>query len=160
VSFDGNASEGAQYLDGVIGRMADDGFKPLTIAFKDYTLADYIPLQQEYFNFESEESRNILESGLCHVASFSFSDELRKDARTILDKLRASDTNVRILSGDHKNCVIRVLRDLGITGEEENPNVMSNEELSNVMQDMFTVAKDGDREFLDFKDIEKEQEFK
>lgn len=87
VSFEGSENEGSEYLDNVIGRMADIGYKPLTIAFKDYDLADFEPLQQKYFNFESDESRNVLESGLCHVASFSFQDEIRSDAAVIVRKL-------------------------------------------------------------------------
>lgn len=87
VEFQGAESEGRTYQENVISRMADEGFKPLTIAYKDFSMEEFEPLQQQFFNFETEESRQSLESGLCHVASFSFADELRADANVIVNKL-------------------------------------------------------------------------
>jgi len=43
---------------------------------------------------------------------------MREGVKDIIKKLTATDCNVRILSGDHKECVLKVLHDLDLLSAE------------------------------------------
>jgi len=87
IEFEGHGREGKEYLEKVVSHMASDGYSPICICYKDISVEDFQPLAEQYFNFESDESRAHLESNLCLVATFSFSDSLREDAKEIVGKL-------------------------------------------------------------------------
>lgn len=74
IEFEGHGQEGKDYLEKVVTHMATSAYKPLSFCYKDISMEEFEPLKQQYFNFESEESRQHLESGLCLVATFSFKD--------------------------------------------------------------------------------------
>ena len=54
--------------------IAKEGLKPLCLCYKDMDAGTFKELKKKYGNFESDESRKQLESGLCLVAAFGFSD--------------------------------------------------------------------------------------
>lgn len=64
--------------------MAKEGLKPLIICYKDIEADKFKEFKKVYGNFESEESRKLLESSLCLVAAFGFADELRDGVREII----------------------------------------------------------------------------
>ena len=65
-------------------------------------------MKNELQNFETEESREKIENDLTMVASFGLSDPLREDIVESILALSEGKTNVRIVSGDHKQSVLAV----------------------------------------------------
>jgi magnesium-transporting ATPase (P-type) len=114
-------------------------------------------LKKKHDNFESEESRAALESGLCLVATFGFADEMRPGVKEVVNKLYNTDCFVRVLSGDHKDCVLKALNDLGLEPNEE--LVISGEELKQRMENMFVEKYENDNTVLYFADQQKKIEF-
>lgn len=77
IEFEGSEDQGTDYLEKVASKIASQGYKPLTVAFKDISIEDFEKLQYNFGNFESEESRTHLETNLQLVATFGFQDVLR-----------------------------------------------------------------------------------
>jgi len=65
-------------------------------------------MKLQYQNFETEQSRQYIESNLCMIASVGLSDPLREDIVDSIPALSEGKTNVRIVSGDHKASVMAV----------------------------------------------------
>jgi len=65
-------------------------------------------MKLQYQNFETEQSRQYIESNLCMIASVGLSDPLREDIVDSILALSEGKTNVRIVSGDHKASVMAV----------------------------------------------------
>lgn len=85
-------------------------------------------------NFESEESRAVLESDLTLVASIGLKDDLREGVVESVKKLWDANTNVRIVSGDHRESAIATARDLGLFQHDNvDDNVISGAELKEIL---------------------------
>ena len=65
-------------------------------------------MKNELQNFETEESREKIENDLTMIASLGLSDPLREDIVDSILALSEGKTNVRIVSGDHKQSVLAV----------------------------------------------------
>ena len=65
-------------------------------------------MKNELQNFETEESREKIENDLTMIASLGISDPLREDIVDSILALSEGKTNVRIVSGDHKQSVLAV----------------------------------------------------
>mmetsp|Transcript_29300 Transcript_29300/g.21211 ORF Transcript_29300/g.21211 Transcript_29300/m.21211 type:complete len:284 (+) Transcript_29300:2050-2901(+) len=76
-----------------------------------------------------------LESNMTFLAAFGLADPLREETKETIKALEG--TNVRILSGDHKETVIKVAGELEII-DINNPdaNIMSGEELRKICRDI------------------------
>lgn len=74
-------------------------------------------MKKDNFNFETEEGRAALESGLTLLVSFGFGDPIRPRASDASEKLYEGNTNTRIISGDHKDTVLAVARHFKIIDE-------------------------------------------
>lgn len=111
IEFDGTAKQGQNYLDRVVSdQIARSGNKALTFAYKVITLGEFMQMKKDNFDFETEEGRAALESGLTLLATFGFTDEIRAGAFDAISKLYNGNTNTRIVSGDHRDTVIAVAR--------------------------------------------------
>lgn len=66
-------------VDTVANEIAKTGMKPLSIAYRDFNQEEFEQLKADNGNFESEESRQAIESSLIHVATVGLIDELRQD---------------------------------------------------------------------------------
>jgi magnesium-transporting ATPase (P-type) len=66
------------HLEDVVSKaIAKTGMKPLSIAYRDFPTADFEDLKASNGNFETEESRKVIEEDLTLVATFGFVDALR-----------------------------------------------------------------------------------
>ena len=81
-------------------------------------------------DFEQDENRQILQSDLCYIATAGLSDPLREDVDKTLEDLNNAGTNVRLLSGDHKNAVLATAVNLCMKESiEDVDDVMDGDEL-------------------------------
>lgn len=133
--FNGEGTDGEDLLAGTVSHMAQGGVtsedgnlptsvKPFVYAYKMMDLNEFLALK-EANNFEDEQSKLSLESNLTLVAAFGLEDPLRAETIRTVEELKGS-TNVRILSGDHRETVVKVASELGIIdGTNPEENVMS-----------------------------------
>lgn len=122
-SFDGAGQQGAHYINETVVKeiiigsspatvdnreSVNDptGLKALTFAYIDIGTQDFESLKMQYGNFESEESRRVIEQNLTMIATVGLSDPLREGINDAINKLRDGGTNVRIFSGDSKMAVM------------------------------------------------------
>lgn len=84
------------------------GLKAITIAYRDFTREEFEGMKLQYNNFEDEQSRQYIENNLTMIASLGLSDPLREDIVDSILQLSEGKTNVRIVSGDHKQSVMAV----------------------------------------------------
>jgi magnesium-transporting ATPase (P-type) len=86
------------------------------------------------------------------MATFGFEDELRENVAKIVNDLYEGGTNTRIISGDHKEVVTHIARQLKIV--EADGEVISGEDLYAEIHDLFTEYQDADsgETSLRFKD--------
>lgn len=120
-----------------MSKIARQGLKPLTIAYKDIAVENFEDLQSTFGNFESAESHDHLNSGLCLVATFGFEDAIRSGVKETIDKLRQTNTITRVISGDHKDTVIYTLNELNLIERDQIECVISGKELSERMEGIF-----------------------
>lgn len=79
-----------------------NGLKSLTIAYRDFNVDDFQGLLDSNNNFEDEASRYLVESDLTLIASVGLDDPMREMIDDAFEKLNEGNTNVRVVSGDHK----------------------------------------------------------
>jgi len=173
--FNGQGSDGAVYLEKVENELilADEndedaemhsGFKPLTIAYRDFNKADFEGMKNANFNFEAEDSRAIVESDLTLISSLSLQDPLRDDIDYAIEQLHASKTNVRIISGDHKMNVMCTAKRLGFTNDlYDDTIVMSSDDLLAQLEDLMIEVEDteeGRGKTFAFRNKESKSRFK
>ena len=94
--------------------IAKKGMKSVAIAYKDVDADEFAQLKADNGNFESEETRVALEEGLTLVAIAGLTDPLRKDIRKTIKKIMDANTNVRIISGDHKWSALATAIEIGL----------------------------------------------
>lgn len=74
------------------------------------------------------------------LATFGFEDQLREGIVEVIDELYKGGTNTRIISGDHKDVVTHIAKQLGIADLDENgryQGIISAEDLRNSIKDLF-----------------------
>lgn len=59
--FLGNDYQGQDHLENVVSNIAKQGFKPLTLAYRDIDVYSFEQLVEQFGNFESPEGRERLE---------------------------------------------------------------------------------------------------
>lgn len=96
------------------------GLKALTFGYRDFNLEDFESLKKANNNFEDEETRSLIESQLTLLASVGLSDPLREGIDEAIEKLVEGRTNVRLVSGDHKESVINAAMQIRLVEDEEN----------------------------------------
>lgn len=173
--FNGQGSDGAAYLEKVENELilADEndedaemhsGFKPLTIAYRDFNKADFEGMKNANFNFENEDSRAIVESDLTLVSSLSLQDPLRDDIDHAIEQLHNSKTNVRIISGDHKMNVMCTAKRLGFTDDLYDDTIcMPADDLLAQLEDLMIEVEDteeGRGKTFTFRNKESKSRFK
>ena len=103
------------------------GLKAISIAQKFVDLADFNPDSR---SFEDPEARESLESDLCYIATLGMSDPLRDNVGETIEAMNSTQTNVRLLSGDHKLAVLATAVQLEMKESiEDQSDVMSGEDL-------------------------------
>lgn len=100
------------YMDSQV-KGAPTGLKPLTIAYRDFYADEFLATKRSEHNFESEESRTIIENDLTLIATFGLEDPMREGISEALEQLQQS-TNVRIVSGDHMMAVQSAAIQMGL----------------------------------------------
>ena len=86
--FDGEGSNGAEHLEQVVSNaIARNSMKPLTIAYRDFAKEEFDELMATNENFETEESRKVIESQLTLVATVGLEDPLREGVQEAYMKL-------------------------------------------------------------------------
>lgn len=132
--FGGEGNEGDNLLADVISEIAQKGEKPFVYAHKQIDINQF-KILKEASNFDDVQSRLTLEANMTFLAAFGLNDPLREEAKETIRAL--TDTNVRILSGDHKQTVIKVAGELEIIDmNEPDLNVLSGEEMRNICQNL------------------------
>ena len=96
------------------------GLKALTFGYRDFNLDEFEAMKKANNNFEEEESRSMIESQLTLLASVGLSDPLREGIDEAIEKLVEGRTNVRLVSGDHKESVINAAMQIRLVEDEEN----------------------------------------
>lgn len=125
--FNGDGIDGEDFLAGTITQFAQGGVhydehapettltsvKPFVYAYKMMDISQFEALK-EANNFEDEQSRMSLESNLTFVAAFGLEDPIREESVPTIEELQRGNSNIRMLSGDHRETVAKVCSDLNI----------------------------------------------
>ena len=128
--FDGEGADGSNHLESIVSEtIAKKGQKPLTIAYRDFNQDEFNDLYASSDRFETAEGRARLENQLTLVATVGLIDPLRDGVVDSINSLYESGTNVRIISGDHKESALRTAREIGIVDEGDEKFVISGPEL-------------------------------
>lgn len=93
------------------------GLKSITFAYRDFDRTDFETKLQQYNNFENEEDRPVIESGLTLLATVGLSDTLREGIDEAIEKLQRGGTNIRLFSGDHKASVMSTATQLDLCSD-------------------------------------------
>lgn len=132
--FGGDGTEGDNLLADVICEIAQKGEKPFVYAHKQMDINQFNQLKAAS-NFDDEQSRMSLESNMTFLSAFGLSDPLRAETVETVNKL--ADANVRVLSGDHRQTVIKVTAEFGkLDINDPDNHVMSGQELRNICQNL------------------------
>ena len=129
-------------LDEIVSTsIAKSSMKPLSIAYKDISVADFEALKEQFGHFETEDSRRDLESGLTLLATIGLEDQLRPGVKTAIGKLVQANTNVRIVSGDHKDSAMNVAIDVGLIVDKNatDDNIIKGSDLKDKLSDLMTL---------------------
>lgn len=115
-----------RFLDHKVNTLAEEGLKMLLYAYKDMTMQEYEWEASRNGNFETEQSREVLEKGLILLSLFGLDDPIREEVMSEFEKLKCElkdieeeemvfpETTLRILSGDHKETVLSVAKQCGL----------------------------------------------
>jgi P-type E1-E2 ATPase len=86
----------------------------LSYAYRDFELEEFQKLMYKYGGFWNEAHRHVIESSLIFAATFWLSDPLRENVEQVIYDMWEAGTNTRILSGDHKETVLKAALKVGI----------------------------------------------
>ena len=115
------------------------GLKAITFATKVMNARDF----QKGTDWEDENNRGMLESGLTYIATLGLSDPMRENVAESIEKLNATRTNVRILSGDHKLAVISTALTLGMKEDaQDDDDVMEGRALLELLKQNMQETED------------------
>ena len=141
--FMGAAHDGEGYQEDVVRQLTSERLKPLTIAYKDMGLDDFLALYESNEKFETEETRANLENDLTLVATVGLVDELREEVTDAILRLNEASTNLRIVSGDHRDVVIQTAVELQMLGNETDTEfVHSSDELLENLKELMVEKED------------------
>ena len=161
--FEGNGEHGNNHLDSVVSEsIAKKGQKPVTFAYRDFSNDEFTQLYNNSNKFETEQSRQQIESQLTLVATIGLIDPLRDGVVESINKLYESRTNTRILSGDHKESALRTAIDIGIAEENDESGVMSGQELRGKLSELLVETRNGEEGGFtyEFRSKDAEKHFK
>jgi len=118
--------------------------KPLAIAYKDMDAEQFKELKASNNNFEDEDTRQILEDELTLVAVVGLNDPLRDNITKTIKKIMEANTNVRIISGDHKWSALQTAYQIGLIPDEQNAedSIISGEELKRKLTEIMIKSVD------------------
>ena len=122
--------------------IASLGQKPITFAYRDFNQDEFDNLYNTHQKFETEESRFHIESQLTLVATIGLIDPLRDGCIEAINNLYDAGTNTRILSGDHKESVLKTARDIGIADSNNEDGVISGEKIRSDLMPLLDKVKD------------------
>jgi magnesium-transporting ATPase (P-type) len=121
--------------------------KPLTIAYRDFAKEEFDELMATNENFETEESRKVIESQLTLVATFGLEDPLREGVQEAYMKLFQANANVRILSGDHRDAAVAAAVSVGILQSlDQDEGVVNSEDLQAALDELLIEVDETERE--------------
>ena len=153
--------------DTIQNKIAKSQMKPLVIAYRDYeNIEEFEEMKRTYNNFESEESRAVLEQGLTFVAAVGLDDPLRENVDLSIKKIMDANTNVRLVSGDHMWSAISTAMEVGLipqSDDAEEANAINGEELKSQLMLLMKTADDTEEnrgETWVFRDQSSISEFK
>jgi len=164
--FEGTGQHGENHLEAIVSEsIAKMGQKPLSVAYRDFDAAAFEDLARANGQFETEESRGVIESGLTLVATIGLIDPLRDGVDEAINDLYDVGTNVRILSGDHKESALKTARQIGIADEEGEELTVSGHELRQQLSELMEKVENKEEggytwEFKGKDDAERDQKKK
>lgn len=118
--FDGETQMGEPFKEKIIDSIAKGGTigrKPIMFAYKDMSVAAFEAIKKANGDFEDEESRQALEKDLILLAVFGLEDEERGETKKVINEFKKSKCNTRIVSGDHKDCVLKLAAHFNLYSE-------------------------------------------
>jgi magnesium-transporting ATPase (P-type) len=86
-------------------------------AYKDMSVAAFEAVKKASGDFETEESRQSLEKDLILLAVFGLEDEERGETKKVVNEFKKAKCNTRIVSGDHKDCVLKLAAHFNLYSE-------------------------------------------
>ncbi|KAL3078827.1 hypothetical protein niasHS_014609 [Heterodera schachtii] len=124
----------------VIQRMAEDGLRTLTIAYKDYVLAGErtvgpteVPLDSEAaVNWDDEQS---ISDGVVGLAICGIQDPVRDEVPDAIEKCRRAGITVRMVTGDNVNTARAIAIRCGILRPDEDFLVLEGKEFNDRIRD-------------------------
>jgi magnesium-transporting ATPase (P-type) len=141
--FEGDGEPGQNYLTVTVADgIAKLGQKPISFAYRDFNQDEFENLYNTHQKFETEESRFHIESQLTLVATLGLIDPLREGCVDAINRLYDANTNTRILSGDHKESVLKTAREIGIADNNNEEGVMSGEEIRSELSSLLIKTED------------------
>jgi len=114
-----------EHISQVIFQDYEEILKPLSYAYRDFKLEDFQKLINKYDGFSNETHHHVIESNLIFAATFLLGDPLRDDVEHVINDMWEAGTNTRILSGDHKETVLKAALKAGIIDPDFSDNDMS-----------------------------------
>ena len=119
------------------------GLKTITFAYRDFDRSEFQAMLEQNGNFENEDNRSLIESSLTLLATVGLSDTLREGIDEAIEKLQASGTNIRLLSGDHKASVMSTATQLELcSGMEDDTFCHNGEEILNELKSLMMEEED------------------
>lgn len=98
----------------VIPGFASKCYRTILVAHASYSDSEWQQLKANKNNFESDEDRESIESGLCVVGVFGLMDPLRPGIREAVQQCQKSGINVRMVTGDNIDTAIAISKEAGI----------------------------------------------
>lgn len=115
------------------------GLKAITIAYRDFDREDFDRMLVDFNKFENEEDRASIENQLTLIATIGLMDPLRDNIDEAILKLNESKTNVRIVSGDHRESVVLCAGRLGFDNCDQ-PGICVDS--ADLLEDLREMQKD------------------
>jgi magnesium-transporting ATPase (P-type) len=132
----------------------------LSYAYKDFELDEFQKLFHSYGGFCNEAHRYVIESNLIFGATFWLSDPLRNNVEHVIYDLWEAGTNTRILSGDHKETVLKAALKVGIIEPGPTDNDMSGSEFKEKMLPLLTRNTEGIHGEISYDFVDEEAKLK
>ena len=110
-----------QILSTVVKPFAAKCYRTILIAHENYTETQWDNVQKQNNNFETEDDRETIESGLILVGIFGLQDPLRPGIRDAVAQCNKSGITVRMVTGDNIDTAIAISKEAGILTADSDP---------------------------------------
>ena len=98
----------------VVNKFACNAFRTLLVAYTDLTMRQYEVMKADNNNFQKEDDREILESGLTAIGIYALMDPLRTEIVHSVKVCHEAGINVRMVTGDNIDTAKAIAINAGI----------------------------------------------